>query len=297
MNALSLTHLGISYGSRRVLNDISFDIPSGQVVGLLGRNGTGKTTLLRSLFGLIPIDAGTVSVLGRDPAREAPAMRLTVGFMSENCHLYRWMTGPQLGAFLAPFYPAWNAQAFADDCRRLELPADQPVGRMSKGTQRKLMLALTLAPAPELLLLDEPLAGLDPVARDQIRDTIIGTLADRGTTILLSSQEVDEIAPICDRVLILGSSRLLLDAGRDELAQRIRRVFVTLENPVGAVPAHPNILSAAIMGSQLELVLREFSDEALQALLANYKVRDVRTEGLSLREIFIACAGRKEVAS
>ncbi|HEY9071713.1 MAG TPA: ABC transporter ATP-binding protein [Candidatus Ozemobacteraceae bacterium] len=296
MNAVSLSHLGISYGARRVLNDISFDIPSSQVVGLLGRNGTGKTTLLRSLFGLIPTDAGTVSVLGRDPLREAPTMRLAVGFMSENCHLYRWMTGPQLGAFLAPFYPAWNAQALAEDFRRLEIPADQPVGRMSKGTQRKLMLALTLAPAPELLLLDEPLAGLDPVARDQIRDTIIGTLADRGTTILLSSQEVDEIAPICDRVLILGSSRLLLDASRDELAKRIRRIIVTLENPVGAVPVHPNILSATVLGSQLELVLREFSEEALQALLANYKVRDVRTEGLSLREIFVACAGRKEVA-
>jgi ABC-2 type transport system ATP-binding protein len=169
---------------------------------------------------------------------------------------------------------------------------------MSKGTQRKLMLALTLAPAPELLLLDEPLAGLDPVVRDQIRDTIIGNLADRGgTTILLSSHEIDEIAPLCDRILMLGDARLILDADKNELLQKTRRVTVTLENPVEAVPTHSTILAATPQGCQVQLVVRDYSAESVRALLANFKVRDLRADGLSLREIFVACADRKEVRS
>lgn len=294
MNAITINDISKSYAGKKVLENVSLSIPQGQVVALLGRNGVGKTTLMRLLYGLITPGNGSCDILGFDPQKAPVGLRLRTGFMTEECHLYPWMIGRDLVKFLSPMFPTWDASLFQSLIHTLEVPLDKGIGTLSKGSRRKLMMALTLAPKPEVILLDEPLAGLDAVVREQILGTIIHALSEQGCTILLSSHELQEVERISDRVTILSQGRILLDIGRDALKAGIRRVVVTLEKPMDVVPAHPSILFSRCRGAQLEMVVKDYSEEHVQQLLSNFRVRDSKVEGLSLQEIFISLTAGKE---
>lgn len=301
MNIANTTHtspivaIGLkkSFGRRPVLDNVGFTIERGQVVGLLGRNGAGKSTIFRTLHGVIAPDAGTVSIGGIDPFTDPAAARTKIGWVSEECHFPGWMTAADLEYFLTPFFPNWDSPTLASLARDLDVPLDQPNGQMSKGTRRKLMLALALAPKPEVLLLDEPLAGLDLVVRDQILSTLIKTMAEAGQTILLSSHEISLLEGVCDRLLLLTGAKLAIDETVESLKQRVRRVVAQLAAPVTAVPSHPDILSARAHGCELDLVVRAADDAAARSLLANLQVREARVSGLSLPEIFTHLTSRE----
>ncbi|MBF0500419.1 MAG: ABC transporter ATP-binding protein [Candidatus Riflebacteria bacterium] len=294
--SVCFSNLTKSFGRHRVLDGVSATIPTGQVVGLLGRNGTGKTTLLRMLYGLIAADHGSVSLLGTDAtnASAAPELRQKVAFVSEECHLYPWMTGHETSRFLAPLYRNWDQQRFTTLADDLEVPLDRRISAMSKGARRKLMLALAMAPKPQVLLLDEPLAGLDAVVCEQILSTLIRSLADAGQTVLLSSHELALVERVADRILILAQGKFLIDATTDELRHSMRRVIVQLSEAVTTLPTHPLILAAKSRGAELELIVRDASDTNVRSLLTNLQVRTTRIEGLSLRDIFTATTASKE---
>ncbi len=295
MNAISIEHLNKGYGSRPVLVDLNATVPSGQVVLLLGRNGEGKTTLLRVLHGLVGRETGAVDVLGFDPGVDPVPLHRRSVLMPEECNLYPWMTGHGTAAFMAPLYPAWRGDLFTRLAADIDVPLDQRVDTMSRGTRRKLMLVLALAASPEVLLLDEPFAGFDAVVRRQILSTLIRSLADEGRTLLIATHEIDACEGICDRVLILHNGRLAVDLERDAIKAGVRRVVVQLAEPIAALPTHAQILVARSRGSELELVLRDYTDALAAQLLANYQVRERRVEGLSLEDIFVALTGGKEV--
>lgn len=294
MDAILISEITKTYSGKPVLENISLNVPPGQVVALLGRNGAGKTTLMRILFGLISPDRGKTEILGSDSLGDTVALRLKTGFMTEECHFYQWMTGTELARFLSPMYPTWDAAVFQNLVRTLEIPLDKPVKTLSKGSRSKLMLALTLAPKPNVLILDEPLAGLDAVVREQILGTLIHTLSEQGCTIFLSSHELLEVERISDRVAIISQGKLLLDVEKDALKAGIRRIIVTLETAMEMLPSHPSVLHARAHGAQIDLIVKDYSESLIQTLLANLKVRDIRVEGLSLQEIFISLTSGKE---
>ncbi len=294
MDSITFEKLNKRYGSLQVLQEVSANVPAGQVVGLLGRNGAGKTTLFRILYGLISADSGKKSILGMDPEVALVQMRQRVAFVSEECHLYPWMTARNLEKFCAPLYPKWDPSLFSKLLSDLDIPEDRKVDALSKGTRRKLMLALALATQPEVLLLDEPFGGMDAVVREQIVSTLIRSLAEKGVTIFLSTHEIEEFSGVCDRIIILSKGSFLVDRETEALTQSVRRVVATLENPVEALPSHPSILTSRAHGTQAEFVMKDFTPEAAAAVLANFKVRETRFEGLTLPEIFVAFTAGKE---
>ena len=294
MNAIIVQQLSKKYGRKPVLEDISLEVTKGQVIALLGRNGAGKTTLLRLMNGLTPVTTGTIEILGMNPVSEIVELRQRLGYLGEECHIYPWMTGDDVHYFMAPMYRNWDSSYFYGLVKQLQVPLNQSLGDLSKGSRRKLHLALTLAHHPEVILLDEPLSGLDPVVRDQVISTLIQTLTEEGRTIILSTHEIAEIENLCDRVVLLKNHSVALDMDRDDLRTTVRRVIVRLENPSTILPSHPDILAAKARGSEVEMIVRNFSETALPALLANLKVVSQRHEGVTLKELFITLTEQQE---
>jgi ABC-2 type transport system ATP-binding protein len=209
--------LAVRYGRTQVLQDVSLAVPEGSVFALLGRNGSGKSSLLRVLLGERPASAGRVRLLGEDPWRKRCALMAHVGVVPEEPGAPPEMTARQLSAFCARLHPRWDAAVVSDRLARFEAPVDRPFGRLSKGQKGAVMLSLALGHHPRLLLLDDPTLGLDVVARDAVFREVIGELADRGTTVLVTTHELRAIEGIADHVAILHAGRLVLSGSLEAL--------------------------------------------------------------------------------
>jgi len=213
--ALEMDGLSVSYGRTRVIDGLSLAVPRGSVFALLGRNGAGKSSLLRVLLGQRPPAKGRVRLLGEDPWTHRTALMARVGVVPEEPDAPPEMTPLALSAFCARLHARWDAPAVSERFRRFEVPPDRAFGRLSKGQKGAVMLALALGHAPELLLLDDPTLGLDVVARDAVFREVIGDLADRGTTAFVTTHDLQAIEGIADHVAILHDGHLAL-AGRLE---------------------------------------------------------------------------------
>jgi ABC-2 type transport system ATP-binding protein len=203
--------LAIRYGRTRVLEAVSLSVPPGCVFALLGRNGSGKSSLLRVLLGQRPPASGSVRLLGEDPWRSRSRLMERVGVVPEEPDAPPEMTARQLSAFCARLHGTWDEPLVRDRLARFEVPADRPFGGLSKGQKGAVMLSLALGHHPRLLLLDDPTLGLDVVARDAVFGEVIGELADRGTTVFVTTHDLRAVEGIADRVAILHEGRLALD--------------------------------------------------------------------------------------
>lgn len=212
---LEVEGVAVSYGRTRVLDDITLAVPCGSVFALLGRNGSGKTSLLRCLLGHRPPAAGRVRLLGEDPWTRRTALMERVGVVPEEPNAPPEMTARQLSAFCARLYRRWDDEMVFERLRRFEVPASRPVGRLSKGQKGAVMLSLALGHSPELLLLDDPTLGLDVVARNAVFREIIGDLADRGTTVFVTTHDLRAIEGLADHVAILHGGRVALTGGME----------------------------------------------------------------------------------
>lgn len=230
--ALEATALTVSYGRTRVVQELTLDVPRGSVYALLGRNGSGKSSLLRVLLGQRPPAAGRVRLLGEDPWRRRTSLMARVGVVPEEPDAPPEMTPVQLSAFCARLYARWDGAAVVERLRRFEVPVDRPFGRLSKGQKGAVMLSLALGHAPELLLLDDPTLGLDVVARDAVFQEVIGDLADRGTTVFVTTHDLQSIEGIADHVAILHDGRLAvagtLEALKAERGLSLEQIFASV---------------------------------------------------------------------
>jgi ABC-2 type transport system ATP-binding protein len=234
-DAVRLTDLRVRYGRVRALDGLSLTVARGEIYGFLGRNGAGKTTTLRVLMGIVAADSGSIELFGEPMKRVSVATKRNIGYVSQEQNFYPWMTPGQLGRFVGAFYPTWDDAEYGRLLEVLDVPPDRRSGILSGGTRTKLGLALALAPRPPLLLLDEPTAGLDPVARREFNDLVARMAAERGTTMFLSSHLVDEVEGIATRVGIVQAGRMSIEGRVDELRERVRRVrsAAPLEPPPG----------------------------------------------------------------
>ncbi len=212
-----------AFGRHRVLDDVTFAVRRGAVYALLGRNGEGKSTLVRCLTGQLRPSAGTIRVFGQDPWRRRTAVLRRVGVVPEEPDAPPDLRVPAILTYVAGLQPGFDATAARHRLDALHVPLDRPFSRLSKGEKGAVMLALALGHAPDLLLLDDPTLGLDVLARDAVFAEVIGELADRGVTVLVTTHDLRLIEGVADRVGILRGGRLVLDDEVDAIKARFQR--------------------------------------------------------------------------
>ena len=280
--AIRLTDLTRRFGRVQALDGLSLTARAGEIYGFLGRNGAGKTTTLRILMGIMHADSGAIEILGQQVRKVSVALKQRIGYVSQEQVFYPWMTARQLGRFVGSFYASWDEAEFLRLLSALDVPPDRRSVELSGGTRTKLGLALALAPRPPLLLLDEPTTGLDPVARREFNDMVSTMVAERGTTVFLSSHLVEEIQNTAARVGIIQAGRMCIEGAVTELRSQVRRVRTS-------APLEPSTGFTRVRGE----VWR--ADTALwdQAVWPEGTV----IEELSLEDVFLAFARTDAVSA
>ena len=215
MTAISTQALGKRYGSKWALRDCTIEVPEGSVTALVGPNGAGKTTLLQLAVGLTRPSAGDVTVLGLSP--RDPALLPRVGFVGQEHPLHRGFTVAETLKLGRKLNPGWDDALAHERVQRLDLPLDRTVGRLSGGQRAQVALTVALAKRPELLLLDEPVASLDPLARREFLNALMEAVSETGLTVVLSSHIVAELERVCDHLVILAQARAELAGPIDEI--------------------------------------------------------------------------------
>ncbi len=283
------------FGKVAAVDDLHLEVREGEIYGFLGINGAGKTTTIRVLMGIVAAEAGTITLLGETERRTTVRQKQRIGYVSQEQTFYPWMTGAQLGRFVGAFYPTWDGAEFERLLRVLEVPADRRVSQLSGGMKAKLALALAIAPRPALLVLDEPTAGLDPVARREFMQIIVAQARQHGRTTFFSSHLIDEVERCADRVGIIHQGRMRYEGALSELCAQVRRVKFGPALPGTETgwetPAEFAVWREEWMGPQRTLVLRATREAWACLVLPAGAI----VEGLSLEEIFIACAGSRLV--
>jgi len=271
---IQLLNVHKRFGKTAVLKGVNLSIERGQIFALLGRNGAGKTTAIRLLMGLLNRDGGSISVLGRDPQQEPLGVRAAVGFLAEDQQMFGWMTIAEILGFLAPFYPTWD-RALADRfIREFELPRTQRIKNLSKGQNVRLGLALALAHRPELVILDDPALGLDPIMRKEFNRDLIAHLQGEGATVLYSSHLLYEVEPIADAVAILHDGVIIKQAATEALRSDVKQVVMTADE----FAAHGGTLTCLD-------VQRQRGEVAITIENAATTIERLTTEGTSHRVI------------
>jgi ABC-2 type transport system ATP-binding protein len=295
---LAVENLTVRYGRSTAVDRVSLAVAEGSVYALLGRNGAGKSSLVRCLLGAQRPAAGRALLFGRDAWRHRAALMAEIGVVPEQPDAPPGASARQLARLCRPLYRHWDAAGFEQRLRRFRVPPDLPCGRLSKGEQRHVSLALALAARPLLLVLDDPTLGLDAVARRAFFEELIGELADRGITIFLTTHELAAVERIAERVGILAGGRLLVDEDLERLKQRLRRIWL----PRAATAPHVAEAAAQALAALaplrqetrdwgVEVVVAAYDDGRFEALRAGTAGGAATVRSLTLEEIFTALVG------
>lgn len=278
------------YGDRCVVNQLTLSIPKGSVFGLLGRNGAGKTTSIRMLMGLVAPTRGSAKVLGVDSRQLTPEVKARIGYLAEGHHVYGWMTIRQCEDFQKAFYQHWNGDLFQAVLKHFRLDERKKAGELSRGQRAGLCLALTLAPEPELLILDDPALGLDPVARRSLLESMIYVTRRADRTILFSSHLLSDVERVADVIAVMDRGTLRAHCPVDEFRSSIRQYVLTFDTLPPPLPEFPGLLQSFRTD-------REISATFVNGHGMVEKLRDltphVREVELGLEDAFIAYVGER----
>jgi ABC-2 type transport system ATP-binding protein len=240
------THdLTLRYGSNLAVDRLSLTVRRGEIYGFLGRNGAGKTSTIRSIMGICHADSGTIEFNGQRRRRIGNAEKRLIGYVSQEQFFYPWMTCNRIGRFVGGLFPTWDTAEYERLLSVLDLPPDRKISHLSGGMKVKLALALALAHRPEILILDEPTAGLDPVARREFLDIIRRQATQFHRTTFFSSHLIDEVERVSDRVGIIHRGRLLFEGPLNELQDQVREVTIP--------PTEPSVTDSETQAPQLTL--------------------------------------------
>jgi ABC-2 type transport system ATP-binding protein len=221
-SVINVSELTRRFGGRTALDSVSVSMPRGAVYGLVGANGAGKTTLIKHILGLLRAESGSVRVFGLDPVADPVAVLSRIGYLSEENDLPPWMRVDELIRYTRAFYPAWD-DPYAEELRQaFELEPSAKIRTLSKGQKARAGLLIALAHRPELLVLDEPSSGLDPIVRRDILGAVIRTIADEGRTVLFSSHLLEEVEQVADHVTMINEGRIVLSAPLEAIRESHR---------------------------------------------------------------------------
>jgi ABC-2 type transport system ATP-binding protein len=288
---ISITNLTRRFGAKVALDNVSLEVTRGQVFGLVGANGAGKTTLIKHVLGLYKPASGAVRVFGLDPVADPPGVLGRIGFLSEDRDLPMWMRVEELLRYSRAFYPKWDAD-YAESLRaQFQLDPHARLKHLSRGELAKAGLLIALAHRPELLLLDEPSSGLDPVVRREMLEAIVRTVADEGRTVFFTSHLLDEIERVSDQVAMMASGRIVLRGQLSEILESHHRLTLRFDQPQSKAPTLSGALSVSGGGLEWTIVCNgALSDLAAAARAMGARI--VAEDHASLDEIFLARVGR-----
>jgi ABC-2 type transport system ATP-binding protein len=294
-NVIEIRGLTRQFGAKRALDKVSLSVPRGVVFGLVGANGAGKTTLIRHVLGLLKAQSGSVRVFGLDPVADPVGVLSRIGYLSEEGDLPGWMRVDELLRYMRAFYPKWD-ENYAQELReQFALDPAQIVKNLSKGQRARAGLLVALAYRPELLLLDEPSSGLDPIVRRDILGAIVRTIADEGRTVLFSSHLLEEVERVSDCVAMLKGGRIVFSGEMDEVKQTHHRLTLRFLAEREQPPALDGVLAWEGRGCEWTAMASGSLDDLLLATSA-VGAEVVQQQPLSLDEIFLAHAARGSTA-
>ena len=274
------------FGDTIALDDVSLDVTPGRIVGLLGANGAGKSTLLRHMTGLYLPDAGTCATLGCDAARLTPDHLARIGYVHQGGELLDWMTARQFLQYVAVYYPNWNASLQERLVADFEIPLKKRIGALSPGQRQRLAILIAVAFEPELLILDEPAADLDPLARLQFLQLLIDIIQDPSRTIIISSHILSDVEKIIDHVVIMREGRILRDCPFDALQEEFCRLRLSAAD--AGLPADlpfTGVLDARRSDGEAILLLPTPSADDLRRAEETLRCR-IDRESLSLEDLY-----------
>jgi ABC-2 type transport system ATP-binding protein len=292
-SVIAITHVSRHFGAKQALNDVSLYAPRGCVFGLVGENGAGKTTLIKHILGLLRAESGSVRVFGRDPVADPVGVLGQVGYLSEQPDLPGWMRVSELMRYTSAFYPRWDS-AYAEQLRvGFGLPPDQRLKSLSKGQQAKAGLLIAQAHRPDLLLLDEPSSGLDPLVRRDILEAVIRTVADEGRTVFFSSHLLEEIERVSDHIAMLHRGRVVFFGALDQVKSQHRCFTLRFAGPQASAPTVEGALNLSGTGREWSVLCNGGRHE-LPSVAARLGAEIVEERAPSLNEIFVAYASAQE---
>jgi ABC-2 type transport system ATP-binding protein len=297
---ITTSHLTCSYGRTEAVRDLSLSVGAGSIFALLGPNGAGKTTTIRTLMNILKPASGAARVLGVDSRHLGVRELSTIGYVSENQKIPLWMTVGELLQYCRSFYPSWDDRLCSKLVTAFDLPRETKIGRLSRGMRVKAAIVSSLAYRPQLLVLDEPFGGLDPVVRDDLVHGVLELAGQEQWTVFLSSHDLDEVERLVDAVGFLDDGRLVLCEPLDDLKGRFRRMEVTAETESG----EPRFESSGSSwtgvqraGRVVRFVETSYvpgeSERRAQTVFGGAQVE---VEPMTLREIFVAIVRDRRVA-
>lgn len=286
--ALEFHHVTRRFGRAVALNNLDLTIEPGTVLGLAGRNAAGKTTALRLAAGWLHADQGEIRVCGLDPRRDAQAVNLRLALMDDESALPSALTIDELLWLGARLHPRWDKAAAESLLKRLDLDRRANVGSLSRGTRAKVALVLAVAPRPDVLLLDDPTSGLDPLVRREILEGLVQAVPENGGAVIWASHLIQDLERVADRLAVLDAGQLVLDETLDSLRTEVRRVDAVFDGDAPEISAWDGLIRQQRDGRQLRLVARG-DQPALSALLRQHGARDVSFGPIALEDLLVEC--------
>jgi len=283
--------LTVRYGRKTAVDDVSLTVPRGAVYALLGRNGAGKSSLVRCLLGQQKPAAGAIHLFGDDVWRRRAALMERVGVVSEEADAPPEMSVAALARFCSSLYARWDQEVVDSRLRRFGIAAASRFGDLSKGQKKQVSLALAMAMSPDLLVLDDPTLGLDVVARKSLFEEVIAELADRGITVFVTTHDLGGIEALADRVGIIKDGALVVDDEMEALKSRFRRIRYPAANAVAFDAATLKPASVRAWGGGAEAVVTNYDDVAFERFRSTSNLSGAEVAPMSLEDIFIAVTG------
>ncbi|MGN6726780.1 MAG: ABC transporter ATP-binding protein [Tepidisphaeraceae bacterium] len=273
------------FGRQAAVDDVTLKVPAGSFMGLIGLNGAGKSTLLRMAVGLLTPHAGSIRLAGCDVRHQPVEMKRRVGYVPDRPNIYGWMRVEEALEFTRSFHTTWNAPRCLDLLKRFRLPMDKRIRHLSKGQAAKLQLLLAVCHDPQVLILDEPTSGFDPIVREEFFEGILDFANDQGQTILFSSHALADVQRLADRVALMHEGKILLAGSLDDLLQRTKRVRIVTESEAPFAPL-TNVIRHQRIGRESLLTLQDPTPHTLAQLRQAAVNEHIEIMDINLDDLF-----------
>lgn len=289
--AIQTRHLTRYFGAKRVVYDLNLAVPRGSIFGFLGRNGSGKTTSLRMILGLLAPTWGGSTVLGHDSQRLPPAVRARIGYLAEGHPVHGWMRVADARAYQSRFYPRWNADLFHSVLEFFRVDPKTRARNLSRGERAGLCLAMALAPEPDLLILDDPAIGLDPVARRSLLESMVYATRKADRTIIFSSHLLADIERMADHIAVLDYSVLRAQCSLETFRSCVQQFVLTFDaKPPTDLPPVRGLIQSVARANHLRLTIVNVTQET-RAALARLGANQIDEVPISLEDAFVSYLG------
>jgi ABC-2 type transport system ATP-binding protein len=292
-----LEHVTRRFGRKTVVDDLTLSVARGKTLGFIGLNGAGKTTTIRILVGLLAPHDGRISVAGCEIPRHRDRAKPKIGYVPDRPTVYAWMRVQEAIEFARSFYPTWNNHRCNELVKMFDLDRSERVKHLSKGQGAKLSLLLALSFDPEVLILDEPTSGFDPIVREEFLEGVLAVTSEHQQTVLFSSHTLTDVQRLADSVAILHEGKLLLHSPVDALLETTKRIRAVLDDESAARRAPPGFVFQQVRGREWTITVKDFAPDQLEYLRSHNQVSQLDVLDVTLDDVFKdVIRGKKESA-